>query len=176
MKWPYETIKIHKNEGKSWIHILLFNKYIDNTFIYYFFMNAYIKNIPCCYLLSNHIFLLEMYVSITSNTASLIASSNGGYYQLPLSRFHGWLPIIFHATRWWNPPRVVLMQVVTTHTSETKIRIYCTMDRYKRPDVRTSAPYLPSTLDIRDQIFCALLMFLDNDVNYLSVPVSIWPR
>ena len=53
---------------------------------------------------ANIFFLLEIYVSISSNPASLIASSNKGYCQPPLVHFRGYLLVIHHFTQWWNPP------------------------------------------------------------------------
>ena len=70
-----------------------------------------------------------MYISISSNSAPLIISSNGGYCHLPSNSYHGCFPIIHHATRWWNPPWVLLIWGVTTHVYDPKNRISCIMIR-----------------------------------------------
>ena len=71
----------------------------------------------------------EMYFSSKSQTAFRIASTSGGYWQLPPAHFWGFFPVIRLATWWWKLPRVLLKQGVTTNASDTRRRISWTTAR-----------------------------------------------
>ena len=72
------------------------------------------------------LWILKTYASTSSKTASCIASSNGGYYQLPSLSLRGYLPVIRRATLWWKPPRARPMWGVIPHVSDPKRRTTCT--------------------------------------------------
>ena len=61
--------------------------------------------------------LIVVYFPIPSKPASAIASSNGGYCQLPSPCLLGFLPASRHATLCWKPPRARSILGVSTHVS-----------------------------------------------------------
>ena len=66
---------------------------------------------------------LEMYVSISSSQAALIASPKGGYSHVPSACRCGNFPESRPATLWWNPPTRRLLQGVTTPVSDPNSRM-----------------------------------------------------
>ena len=68
-------------------------------------------------------FRLEIYVSISSIPAALIAPPKEGYYSVPNVCCRGILPKIHRDTMWWTTPEIRLMQGINTHVSKSNIRM-----------------------------------------------------
>ena len=79
--------------------------------------------------------LVITYDYTSSKPASRIASSKGGYSQLPFWS-HGWILLIQWATLWWKPPRSLSVWVVIAHLSNPKRRTAWTTALKKISDTR----------------------------------------
>ena len=99
--------------------------------------------------------LFGKYSTISSNPASCISISIGGYSQLPPACCFGCLPVIRLDTLCWNPPRDRPMRGVTNHVSDPKRSTACKTVLQNIPDTPRLAPSLPSILVSQGQTFCA---------------------
>ena len=65
----------------------------------------------------------DIYVSVSSSPANLIAYPKRGYSHVPSVCRQGIFPKILHATLWRNPPRIRLMRGVGTQISDPNSRM-----------------------------------------------------
>ena len=97
------------------------------------------------------VYRLLMYTPMGWSRAASIASSNDGYSYYSHALSFSIIPVIYHAARWWNYIRTLIIYQVTTPLSLSYNSTKCATTLYITPRALTTAPVLYSTPPIMPQ-------------------------